>query len=172
MGYAPVEGVLRGAGVTPGSTTMKEAIRICGGTEHLPERVPLERFGELLHFLARHCFSTLPLEEGLARVGACLFEGYGKTLLGQIQLAALHLIGPDRFLRKAPEFLSRSSNFGTRTTEQLGPKHWSVHFQGVPLPGVYYQGMLEAALRATGVKEPRTSVEQLGPEELKFDVRW
>jgi len=45
-------------------------------------------------------------------------------------------------------------------------------FRGVPLPGDYYNGILHAALRATGVSEPQTRWEQTGPEDMTFDVRW
>ena len=75
-------------------------------------------------------------------------------------------------MRKAPEFVGRSSNFGTRTVERLGPNHYRMDFRGVPLPGDYYNGILHAALRATGVSAPQSTWEQVGPEDMTFDVRW
>ena len=172
MRYAPLEGLLRGLDIHERSAEMKEIIRLSGGTDYVPPEIAVENFGEVLLFLARTRFATLPPSEGLFQVGACLFEGYRKTLLGQIQLAALHLLGPERLMRKIPEFVGRSSNFGTRTVERLGPNDHRVYFRGVPLPGDYYKGILHAALRATGVQAPQTRWEQTGPEDMMFEVRW
>ncbi len=172
MRYAPLEGLLRGLDISERSAEMREIIQLCGGTDYAPSEIPVERFAEVLHYLARQRFASLPVAEGLFQVGACLFEGYRKTLLGQIQLAALHLLGPERLVRKIPEFVGRSSNFGTRTVTRIGPNHWRVDFKGVPLPGDYYKGILHAALRATGVQTPQTTWEQNGPEDMTFQVRW
>ena len=49
---------------------------------------------------------------------------------------------------------------------------WSMIFRGVPLPGDYYNGILHAALNATGVSSPQSSWEQTGPEDMTFEVRW
>ena len=172
MRYAPLEGLLRGLEIAERSAEMDEIVKLSGGTDYVPSEIAVENFAEVLRYLARKRFEHLPQSEGLFRVGACLFEGYRKTLLGQIQLAALHLLGPERLMRKIPEFVGRSSNFGTRTVEQLGPGHWRVFFRGVPLPGDYYKGILHAALRATGANAPQTRWEQTGPEDMTFEVRW
>jgi len=172
MRYAPLEGLLRGLGIHERSAEMREIIRLSGGTDYVPSEIAVEDFARVLHFLASSHFAARPLSEGLFHVGACLFEGYRKTLLGQIQLAALHLLGPDRLVRKIPEFVGRSSNFGTRTVERLGPNDYRVYFRGVPLPGDYYSGILHAALRATGAQSPQTRWEQTGPEDMVFEVRW
>jgi uncharacterized protein (TIGR02265 family) len=170
--YAPLEGLLRGLDIPERSAEMQEIVRLSGGTDYVPSEIAVENFAQVLHYLARQRFASLPQSEGLFHVGSCLFEGYRKTLLGQIQLAALHLLGPERLMRKVPDFVGRSSNFGVRTTEQLGPKDWRVYFRGVPLPGDYYNGILHAALRATGVHAPQTGWEQTGPEDMTFEVRW
>ncbi len=172
MRYAPLEGLLRSLDISERSPEMRELVRLSGGTDYVPSEIPVERFAEMLHFLARQRFGSLPTSEALFQVGACLFDGYRKTVLGQIQLAAIHLIGPERLMRKIPEFVGRSSNFGTRTTERLGPNDWRVYFRGVPLPGDYYNGILHAALRVTGVQAPQTRWEQTGPEDMTFEVRW
>jgi uncharacterized protein (TIGR02265 family) len=172
MRYAPLEALLKGLDIPERSDEMRDIIRLCGGTDYAPSEIPVECFAEVLHYLARQRFGSLSASEGLFQVGACLFEGYRKTLLGQIQLAALHLLGPERLVRKIPEFVGRSSNFGQRTVEQLGPNDYRVYFRGVPLPGDYYNGMLHAVLGATGVSSPQTSWEQTGPEDMTFHVRW
>jgi uncharacterized protein (TIGR02265 family) len=172
MGYAPLEGLLRGLDIPERSPEMREIILLSGGTDYVPSEIAVENFAQVLHYLARQHFADLPPAEGLFRVGTCLFEGYRKTLLGQIQLAALHLLGPERLVRKIPEFLGRNSNFGTRTTEQLGPNDWRVYFRGVPLPGDYYNGIIHAALRATGAHTSRIRWEQIGLEDMMFEVRW
>lgn len=172
MRYAPLEGLLRALNIHERSPEMKEIIRLTGGTDYVPAEIPVERFSDVLHHLARQHYGTLPPSEGLFQVGTCLFEGYRKTVLGQIQLAALHLLGPERLMRKVPEFVGRSSNFGERSVERLAANDWRVYFRGVPLPGDYYRGIVHAALRAAGAQSPQTSWEQTGPEDMTFQVRW
>jgi uncharacterized protein (TIGR02265 family) len=171
--HVSVEAMLKGLRVEEGSAEWPEVLRLCGdGKGGLASEVPVEHFRQLLLLLADARFGHLPLAERLARVGASLLAGYRTTLLGQVQLAALHLVGPERFLRKAPDIVGRTTNFGARSSEERAPRDWVVRFRGVPLPGDYYLGMLRGFLTATGVQSPRTRWEQVGPEDMDFFAAW
>jgi uncharacterized protein (TIGR02265 family) len=172
MKHSAVEGLLRGLGVQPDGPEMAEVLALCGASGHLPPELPVEQFCAILEWAARRFFPTLPREAGLFQCGYHLFTGYRQTLLGQIQLAALHLMGPDRLMRRGPEFVGRNSNFGQRTSEQLGPHHFRLSFRGVPIPGDYYLGLLTSGLEAAGVEHPRVSFQQVGPEDMDFEAAW
>ncbi|MBN1206432.1 MAG: DUF2378 family protein [Myxococcaceae bacterium] len=170
--HSAIEGLMRGHGITPGTMDMAQVIELCGGIGGLPAEVPADRFSALLEWLARRYFPSRPLPEGLRSVGMRMLHGYRETLLGKIQLKALNLMGPDRLMRKLGEFIGRNSNFGERTSEQVGPQHYRVHFRGVPVPPEFYQGLCEAAFDIMEVKGVRITIERLGPEDVDFDLRW
>lgn len=171
MKHSAVEGLLRGLDVAPGSPEYREVARLCGGTEHPPPEIPVERYVAVLEYLAQQRFPDLPLPEGLFQVGAAQFAGYRKTMLGAIQFAALHLFGPERLTRKTPENLGRNCNFGERTVEALGPRRFALRFRGVPIPADYYRGIFTTGLRFTGGEAVRVTFDQRG-EDTDFDLSW
>jgi uncharacterized protein (TIGR02265 family) len=167
-----VEGLLRGFGVGPGSAEMMEVLELLGSTGGLPVEVPVEHYISLIEWLARRHYGTLKLPEGVRCVGMRMLHGYRQTLLGQIQLKALNLMGPERLMRKMGDFIGRNSNFGERTAEQVGPKHWRLRFRGVPIPPEFYQGLAEAAFEIMGIRKVSMTVERKSPEDTDFEVRW
>jgi uncharacterized protein (TIGR02265 family) len=167
-----VEGLLRGFGVGPGSAEMMEVLELLGSTGGLPVEVPVDHYISLIEWLARRHYGTVKLPEGVRCVGMRMLHGYRQTLLGQIQLKALNLMGPERLMRKMGDFIGRNSNFGERTAEQVGPKHWRLHFRGVPIPPEFYQGLAEAAFEIMGIRKVSMTVERKSPEDTDFEVRW
>jgi uncharacterized protein (TIGR02265 family) len=101
-----------------------------------------------------------------------MLHGYRQTLLGQIQLKALNLMGPERLMRKMGDFIGRNSNFGQRTSEQVSPRHWKVRFRNVPIAPEFYQGLCEAAFEVMGVMRMSMTFERKGPEDTEFEIRW
>jgi len=170
--HSAVEGLLRGMGVTQGSLEMAEIIQLCGGTRDMPTEVSVDRYIALLDWLAQRFFPNKPRLEGLQAVGRRMFHGYRETLLGKIQLAALNVVGPDRLMRKAGEFIGRNSNFGQRTSEQVGPRHYRIRFRGIPLAPEFYCGLCLSAFDVLSVKNGRITFEQHSAEDFDLDVRW
>ena len=170
--HSAVEGLLRGMGVTQGSLEMAEVIQLCGGHRDMPTEVPMDRYIALLDWLAQRFFPKKPRPEGLEAVGRRMFHGYRETLLGKIQLAALNVVGPDRLMRKAGEFIGRNSNFGQRTSEQVGPRHYRIRFRGVPIAPEFYCGLCLSAFDVLGIKNGRITFEKQSPEDFDLEVRW
>ena len=170
--HSAVDGLLRGMGVSLGSVEMAEIIQLCGGTRDMPTEVPVGRYIALLEWLALRYFPKKPLLAGLEAVGRRMFHGYRETLLGKIQLAALNVVGPDRLMRKAGEFIGRNSNFGQRTSEQLGPRHYRIRFRGIPIAPEFYCGLCLSAFDVLGIKTGRITYEKQSPEDFDLDVRW
>jgi uncharacterized protein (TIGR02265 family) len=170
--HSAVEGLLRGFGVGTGSAEMTEVLELLGAKGGLPPEVLATRYIALIEWLARRYYSTLPLNEGIRSVGMRMLHGYRQTLLGNIQLKALNLMGPERLMRKMGDFIGRNSNFGERSSEQLGPRHWKIHFRGVPIAPEFYQGLCEAAFDVMGIRKVSMTFQKLGPEDTDFDIRW
>jgi uncharacterized protein (TIGR02265 family) len=170
--HSAIEGLLRGFGVGPSSAEMKEVLEVLGATGGLPAEYPVERYIMLIEWLARRFFPQMPQPEALRSVGMRMLHGYRQTLLGTIQLKALNLMGPDRLLRRIGDFIGRNSNFGERTSEQVGPGHWKIRFRGVPIAPEFYQGLLEAGFEIMGIRKMTMTFERKGLEDTDFDVRW
>jgi uncharacterized protein (TIGR02265 family) len=170
--HSAVEGLLRGFGVLPGSAEMTEVLELLNATSGLPAEYPVERYIMLIEWLARRFFPRMPQPEAIRSVGMRMLHGYRQTLLGNIQLKALNLMGPDRLLRRMGDFMGRNSNFGERTSEQVGPGHWKIRFRGVPIAPEFYQGLCEAAFEVMGIRKMSMTFEKKGPEDIDFDVRW
>lgn len=172
MKHSAVEGLLRGFGIGTGSAEMTEVHEVLGVTRGLPAEYPVERYIMLIEWLSRRFFPGMPQPEAIRSVGMRMLHGYRQTLLGNIQLKALNLMGPDRLLRRMGDFIGRNSNFGERTSEQTGPGHWKIRFRGVPIAPEFYQGLCEAAFEVMGIRKMTMTFERKGPEDIDFDVRW
>lgn len=167
-----VEGMMRGMGIELASEEGQSLVRALGGTRTLPADVPAERYAEVVRLVARRHHPQLSEARGLHEVGKAVFEGYRKTLMGKLALSALSLMGPERLVKKIPEILRRNTNFGERHVEQRGPNHYVIVSRGVPLPGDYYAGVLDAAMHAVGVEPQLLRWEQTAPEDTLHEVRW
>lgn len=170
--HSAVEGLLRGFGIAPGAPEMTEVLELLDARSGPPAEVPADRYIKLMEWLARRFFPRQSRLEGIRSVGMRMLHGYRQTLLGQIQLKAMNLMGPDRLLRRVGDFIGRNSNFGERSSEQIGPKHWKIRFRSVPIEPEFYQGLCEAAFEVMGIRTLSLSLERKGPEDFDFDVRW
>lgn len=170
--HSAVEGLLRGFGVVTGSAEMTEVLELLGAKGGLPSEIPVDRYISLIEWLARRHFGTQPLREGIRSVGMRMLHGYRQTLLGNIQLKALNLMGPERLMRKMGDFIGRNSNFGERTAQEVAPRHWKLFFNGVPIAPEFYQGLAEAAFDAMGIRKVRMTFQRKSPEDTEFEVRW
>jgi uncharacterized protein (TIGR02265 family) len=170
--HSAVEGLLRGFGVVTGSAEMTEVLELLGAKGGLPSEVPVDRYISLIEWLARRHFGTQPLKEGIRSVGMRMLHGYRQTLLGNIQLKALNLMGPERLMRKMGDFIGRNSNFGERTAQEVAPRHWKLFFRGVPIAPEFYQGLAEAAFDAMGIRKVKMTFQKKSPEDTEFEVRW
>jgi uncharacterized protein (TIGR02265 family) len=170
--HSAVEGLLRGFRVAHGTAEMTEVLELLGAKDGLPAEYPVERYIMLIEWLARRFYPGMPQPEAIRSVGIRMLGGYRQTLLGNIQLKALNLMGPDRLLRRMGDFIGRNSNFGERTSEQIGPNRWKLCFRGVPIAPEFYQGLCEAAFEAMGIRRMTITFEKKGLEDVDFDVHW
>ncbi len=170
--HSAVEGLLRGFGIVTTSAEMSEVLELLGSKSGLPTEVSVDRYIALIDWLARRFFPGQKRPEALRSVGMRMLHGYRQTLLGQIQLKALNLIGPERLMRKMGDYIGRNSNFGERTSEEIGPQHWRLRFKDVPVPPEFYQGLCESSFEVMGIMRVTMTFEKKGPEDTEFEVRW
>ena len=173
MKYVVVEALLKGLGIEDKSPELEKIAKICGYPPSLPVReIPVENFEKLLEWLAAYFYPELPKSEGLFKVGSKLFEGYRKTILGRVQLAALNLMGPERVVKLFPDYSGKNTNFGKRWWEQRGPQSYVICYRNVPLPAEYILGLLYGSLVEVGIKNAVLDFKKIGPEDTDFMVSW
>src|SRR5438309_1356109 len=97
MKISTLEGLIRGHNISSGSPDLEKIHEICGFQSGLmKQEVPVERFRDVLFWMARRFYPHEPLHKALYFVGAKLFDGYRQTIFGRIQLAAMNVLGADQ----------------------------------------------------------------------------
>jgi uncharacterized protein (TIGR02265 family) len=175
MKYVAIESLLYGFDIKEGSPVMEQVKSICNlhATSNLAEKdVPVEQYIELVQWLASRYYSHLPLSKGLFEVGMRWYEGYRKTILGKVQLAAIHIIGPERTLKKVPAYAEKHSNFGKRNLVQQGPQSYILQFREIPLAPDFVIGILKGGFVECGIEKVSLEWKRLGPEDLDFIISW
>ncbi len=173
MVYSSVESIIKSLGISDGSPELQEVHRICGFVHNLPSKeISVESYVALLRWAATRYYPDLSQSAGLYQLGLKFLEGYRATILGRVQLASIHLIGPHRLIKRVPELFSKSTNFGERTVKQVDTQLYLVSFRGIPVPADFYCGLFHAGLKAAGVEHPSITFEQIGLEDVDFKVSW
>jgi uncharacterized protein (TIGR02265 family) len=168
-----LEAILRGLDHTPGSPAWREAATLLGGQlGALTALVPVEGYVELMRWGARTAFPTMSPSKGIYEVGLRLVDGYRKTLVGKLQLATIHLLGPHRLVMASPDLFKRNAPFGTRTVHKLGPTHYRMEFRGIPIPAEFYAGVMTSSLAVAGMKGGHVTTRTLGLEDVDYEIRW
>lgn len=142
----------------------------------VPERRLLPFFdypyAELMRLLvaaARTCWPSLPVGEGLRRLGRGAYEALVSRQIGRVLFATL---GSDfgRVAAIGARGWKISVSFGEVRFEDLGPGHAAYHFRDFPAFLETYQvGVIEGAMRRCGVEgEVWTKASSLGDATLEL----
>ncbi|HMA37233.1 MAG TPA: DUF2378 family protein [Chloroflexia bacterium] len=114
-----------------------------------------------------------PVGEARALLGAAYLWSYRSTIAGRVTLAALPLMGIARTLRRAPRDFAATTNYGTRWSAELGPRHWRFDFEDELLHPEWIQGLLTCAftelIRVPGLQIGYTLP---APKHISFDIIW
>lgn len=137
-----------------------------------PATVPLEHVIEIQRYLAGYLYPNLPQGVALWKLGRVTFEGYRRSLVGRVMLAALHLWGPHRALNNAPRIYEMTMKYGIRTVKRIGPCHYEMRHQYDPGNIELLAGVTEAGLEMTGAKNLRISIHRLADDDHVLDIEW
>lgn len=110
-------------------------------------------------------------DEAFRKLGAqatwdFLGSGVGKTLL---MLAGMD---PDRLVAAVPSAFKTAVSYGERVTEFKGPGHAVVTMKRDFMPFPYHEGVLGAAVRATGGEEVTVQGRALGAMDAEYTIHW
>ena len=125
-----------------------------------------------LDIIVRDLFPDLHLEEAYRRLGQKMVTEVSESVLGRGMLALGRALGPRRLLMRMNHNFRNADNYVQLRLTELAPTAYEVCINetlGVPS---YYQGMLEAALCASGAREPHVQRLRTEGPSCTYRVEW
>ncbi len=137
-----------------------------------PGAVPFETGVALQNYLAKYLYPDLPKAAALWKLGRVTFEGYRRSLVGKVMLAAMPIWGPHRAIKNAPRIYDMTMRYGVRTVKQTGPNKYELRHQNDPGNIELLAGNLEAGIEATGAKNVCVKIRTLASDDHILEVEW
>lgn len=147
-----MEGLLRALRprMTPGCKTRLKA----AGLDIDATLLPAYSFDVWMKCLVASAEATWPDQSrdvALFRLGEAFIEGYRETFLGRAVLGLIRVLGPRRALHRATRNFRSGNNYTDTKITELSPTHLELWMNEVGPWPTFTQGLVEAALRASGV---------------------
>jgi uncharacterized protein (TIGR02265 family) len=133
---------------------------------------PLSIWRLSLDIIVRELYPDLQLDEAYRRLGQRMVLEVSETVLGRGMLALGRALGPRRLLMRMNHNFRNADNYVQMQLTELAPTTYEVWInETLGLPS-YYPGILEAALGATGVREPRVQSLRVEGGSCTYRVEW
>ncbi len=133
---------------------------------------PLSVWRPSLDIVVRELYPNLQRDEALRRLGQQMVLGVSETVLGRGMLALGRALGPRRLLMRMNHNFRNADNYVQMQLTELSPTAYEVWINETLGMPSYYQGILEAALGATGVREPRVRSVRVEGGSATYHVEW
>jgi uncharacterized protein (TIGR02265 family) len=151
----------------------KEALLQVGvDLDHLEVQYPVTTWFAALDLASRRLHPTLPREDAHRELGRTFIDGYARTLVGTVLLAAAQVIGPARLVARMPRMLNTARPSGIQASaREVGSNAWVLDVKDrFAVPG-FHAGMVEKALTFTKVSAT-VEIEARTPEGFSLSIRW
>jgi len=171
-----LEALLAGTGLKNDPAITETLAQLGYNVKQPPAEVSLETVRAILELVANHFFAELPRPEAMRKLGRLTFEGYRKTPIGRILLAAVDVWGATRLLRNSPQVYRAVFRYGERDVRELGPNHWEQLHRDEPGHIEFLAGVTEATIEAAGSQNVILEIQQLeaieGRLDYRFEIKW
>ena len=151
----------------------KDALRQLGvDLARLEVQYPVTTWFAALDLASRRLHPTLPREEAHRELGRAFIDGYVRTLVGTVLLAAAPMLGPARLVARMPRMLNTARPSGIQASaREMGPNAWMLDVKDrFAAPG-FHAGMVEQALTYCKVSATVEIVART-PEGFSLSIRW
>ncbi|HYO54131.1 DUF2378 family protein [Archangium sp.] len=125
-----------------------------------------------LDIIVRDLFPDLHLEEAYRRLGQKMVTDVSETVLGRGMLALGRALGPRRLLMRMNHNFRNADNYVQMQLTELAPTAYEVHINETLGMPSYYQGIIEAALGASGAREPHVHHVRTEGSGCTYRVEW
>jgi uncharacterized protein (TIGR02265 family) len=122
--------------------------------------------------LCRNCFGDRPLAEARRLFGRASVGHYRESILGRVMLAAIPIMGMERIVRMIPRDFAATTNYGTRSATEIGPRHWRCDFEDEIMYPEIIQGIIEAVGEMAHVPGLQVICTLRGPRHFSFAITW
>ena len=133
---------------------------------------PIEVWNESMRLAWRHLHPDKSQEQAYRDFGKRFFDGFAQTLVGSVLAVGLPVLGPERFLRRLPQYMKVDTYSYRVEAREEAARHWRLVFRNDPdAKPDFIAGLVEASLLRIGVQ---ATVEVTLRESNDFDitVRW
>ena len=147
-----VEGLVRTIGprMTPQLKARLAGVGLKVDAPLLPA-YPLDTWMKCLFVAAEELWPGVPPDQALFQLGEEFIDGYRQTFLGRAMLGLIRVIGPRRTLQRATRNFRTGNNYTESKVTELGPKSLDLWMNEVGPYPTFTQGIVTAAVRASGV---------------------
>jgi uncharacterized protein (TIGR02265 family) len=125
-----------------------------------------------LDIVVRDLFPELHLEEAYRQLGQKMVTEVSETVLGRGMLALGRALGPRRLLMRMNHNFRNADNYVQLHLTELGPTAYEVLINETLGMPSYYQGIIEAALGASGAREPHVLRMRMDGSSCTYRVEW
>jgi len=133
---------------------------------------PLSIWRLSLDIIVRELYPDLQRDEAYRRLGQRMVLDVSESVLGRGMLALGRALGPRRLLMRMNHNFRNADNYVQMQLTELSPTAYEVWInETLGLPS-YYQGILEAALGATGVREAHVRSLRVDGGSCTYHVEW
>lgn len=132
---------------------------------------PFEVWMKCLVASAEETWPNETRDQALYKVGEAFIEGYRETLLGRAVLGVIHVIGPRRAIHRATRNFRSGNNYTDAKVTEVSPTCLELWMNEVGPYPTFTQGLVEAALRASGVK-PKVEIKDHDGHACTYVCTW
>jgi uncharacterized protein (TIGR02265 family) len=125
-----------------------------------------------LKIAAEEVFGTHSQDEAMLKLGELLIDGYKETFLGRAVLGFVRVLGPRRTLGRSTQNFRSGNNYTETRVTDLSPTCTELWMNEVGPYPTFTQGILLAALRASGAQNLEVVVSQFDGHACTYRVSW
>jgi uncharacterized protein (TIGR02265 family) len=121
---------------------------------------------------AQELYPDRSVPEAWRQLGERMVEGYQETVLGGSMFALLKALGPRRMLTRAQKNFRSGNNYTQVRSRDVAPTVMEMWMNDTHLMSYFVQGMLLAALRASGVQESTVDILHADEQGTTYRISW
>ncbi len=139
---------------------------------NLEPKYPVETWFAALDVARRRLYPGLSEIDAHRELGRTFLDGYARTLVGSVLMAAAPMVGPARLVSRVPRMLMTARPTGIRATaREIGPREWVVDVQDrFAAPG-FHAGLIERGLNHCRANA-RIVIENRTDEGFSLRITW
>ncbi len=131
-----------------------------------------EKWMAFLRIAAEELFPDHTTEVAMFRLGERTVDGFQDTFMGRAVLAMARVIGPVRTLQRCDRNFRSGNNYTTSRLKALSANCYELWVNEVGPYPTFTGGIVCAALRVAGAKEPRAEVLAHDGHACTFRITW